>query len=133
MTTTKAIRLASVVTAINVLVASGFSIAGIIHPQYLVPAGYIPTQASLILALYAAARTIPLALFALWAIYKQATPALLILGGLAGAIQLLDAGIGLFEHDLGKCAGPLLIAVLQFFVVYLLHRSVRITLQTERG
>jgi len=133
MTTTKAIRLASVVTAINVLVASGFSIAGIIRPQYLVPAGYIPTQASLILALYAAARTIPLALFALWAIYKQATPPLLILGALAGAIQLLDAGIGLFEHDLGKCAGPLLIAVLQFFVVYLLHRSVRITLQTERG
>jgi hypothetical protein len=133
MTTIKAIRLASVVTAINVLVASGFSIAGIIRPQYLVPAGYIPTQASLILALYAAARTIPLALFALWAIYKQATPALLILGALAGAIQLLDAGIGLFEQDLGKCAGPLLIAVLQFFVVYLLHRSVRITLQTKRG
>jgi hypothetical protein len=127
MTTIKAIRLASVVTAINVLVASGFSIVGIIRPQYLVPAGYIPTQASLILALYAAARTIPLALFALWAIYKQATPALLILGALAGAIQLLDAGIGLFEHDLGKCAGPLLIVVLQFFVVYLLHRSVRIT------
>jgi hypothetical protein len=133
MTTIKTIRLASVVTAINVLVASGFSIAGIIRPQYLVPAGYIPTQASLILALYAAARTIPLALFALWAIYKQATPALLILGALAGAIQFLDAGIGLFEHDLGKCAGPLLIAVLQFFVVYLLHRSARITLQTKRG
>jgi hypothetical protein len=132
MTTIKAIRLASVVTAINVLVASGFSIAGIIRPQYLVPAGYIPTQASLILALHAAARTIPLALFALWAIYKQATP-LLILGALAGAIQLLDAGIGLFEHDLGKCAGPLFIAVLQFFVVYLLHRSVRITPQTKHG
>jgi hypothetical protein len=72
-------------------------------------------------------RTIPLALFALGAIYKQATPALLILGALAGAVQLLDAGIGLFEHDLGKCAGPLFIAVLQFFVVYLLHISVRIT------
>jgi hypothetical protein len=68
-------------------------------------------------------------LFALGAIYKQATPALLILGALAGAIQLLDAGIGLFEHDLGECAGPLFIAVLQFFVVYLLHRSVRITPQ----
>jgi hypothetical protein len=123
MRTIKAIRLASVVTAINVLVASCFSIAGIIRPQYLVPAGYIPTQASLILALYTAARTIPLALFALWAIYKQATPALLILGVLAGAIRLLDAGIGLFEHDLGKCAGPLLIAVLQFLVVYPSHRG----------
>jgi len=72
-------------------------------------------------------------LLVLWAIYKQATPALLILGALAGAMQLLDAGIGLFEHDLGKCTGPLFIAVLQFFVVYLLHRSVRITPQTKRG
>jgi len=125
MTTIKAIRLASVVTAINVLVASGFSIAAIFRPEVVVPAGSIPTEASLLLAMYAAARTIPLALFALGAIYKQATPALLILGALAGAMQLLDAGIGLFEHDLGKCAGPLFIAVLQFFVVYVLHRSRR--------
>src|SRR5271169_2704238 len=133
MTTTQAFRLASVVTAINVLVASGFSILGIIRPQYLVPVESVPTEATLLLAMYAAARTIPLALFALAAIYKRAAPALLILGALAGAMQLLDAGIGLFEHDLGKCAGPLFIAVLQFFVVYLLHRSVRITPQTKRG
>jgi hypothetical protein len=133
MTTTKAIRLASLVTAINVLVASGFSVAAIIRPQYLVPAESVPTRASLLLAMYAAAPRIPLALLVLGAIYKQATPALLILGALAGAMQLLDAGIGLFEHDLGKFAGPLFIAALQFFVVYLLHRSVRVTPQTTRG
>ena len=133
MTTIKAMRLASLVTAINVLVASGFSIAAIIRPQYLVPAEFVPTEASLVLSMYAAARTIPLALFALGAICKQATPALLILGALAGTMQLLDAAIGLFEHDPGKCAGPLFIAVLQFFAVYLLHRSVRITRQTTRG
>ena len=75
--------------------------------------------------MYAAARTIPLALFALGAIYKQATHALLILGALAGVMQLLDAGIGLFQHDLRKCAGPLFLAVLQFLVVYLLQTSVR--------
>src|SRR5580698_7569195 len=124
MTTIKAIRLASLVTAINVLVASGFSIAAIIRPQTLVPLESVPTEASLLLAMYAAARTIPLALFALGAICKQATNALLVLGALAGAMQLLDAGIGLFEHDLGKCAGPLFIAALQFFVVFLLHRAV---------
>ena len=118
-------RLASLITAIDVLVASGFSIAAIVRPQYLLPAGSVPTQASLLMAMYAAARTIPLALFALAAIYKRAAPALLILGGLAGAMQLLDAGIGLFERDPGKCAGPLFIAVLQFFVIHLLHRSVR--------
>jgi hypothetical protein len=133
MTTTKAIQLASLVTAINVLVASGFSIAAIIRPQYLVPAEAVPTQATLLLAMYAAAPRIPLALLVLGAIYKQATPALLILGALAGAMQFLDAGIGLYAHDLGKFAGPLFLAVFQFFVVYLLHRSVRITPQTERG
>jgi hypothetical protein len=133
MTQVKAIRLASLVTAINVLVASGFSIAAIIRPQYLVPVESVPTEASLLLAMYAAARTIPLALFALGAIYKQATSALLLLGGLAGAMQLLDAGIGLFAQDLGKCLGPLFIGVLQFWVVYLLHRSLRITPKTNRG
>src|ERR1700735_2276466 len=125
--------LASLVTAINVLIASGFSIAAIIRPQYLIPVESVPTEASLLLAMYAAARTIPLALIALGAIYKQATSALLILGALAGAMQFLDAGIGLFEHDLGRCAGPLFIAVLQFFAVYLLHRSARIAPQTKRG
>jgi hypothetical protein len=133
MTTSNAMRLASLVTAVNVLVSSGFSIAGIIRPQYLLPAGSVPTDASLIMALFAAAPRIPLALLALGAIYKKATSALLILGSLAGAMQLLDAGIGLFEHDLGKCAGPLSIAVLQFFVVYLLHRSLRITPQSQRA
>jgi hypothetical protein len=123
-----AMRLASMVTAINVLVATGFSVAAIINPQYLVPAA-VPTEGSLLLAMYAAAPRIPLALFVFAAVYKQAAPALLILGALAGAMQLLDAGIGLFEHDPGKSAGPLFIAVLQFFVVYLLHKSVRITPQ----
>lgn len=127
MTTPSAMRFASLVTAINVLVASGFSIAAILRPEAVVPAGSVPTEASLLLALYAAARTIPLALFALAAIYKRATSALLILGALAGAVQLLDAGIGLFQHDLGKSAGPLFLAVLQFFAVYLLGRSARVT------
>src|ERR1700729_3224013 len=133
MTKANAMRLASLVTAINVLVASSFSIAAIFRPQYLVPAESVPTEASLLFAMYAAARTIPLALFALAAIYKRVPTALLILGALAGAMQLLDAGIGLFERDPGKCAGPLVIAVLQFLVVYLLHRSVPIAPQTKRG
>jgi hypothetical protein len=125
MTTINAMRLASLVNAINVLVASGFSIAAIFRPEVVVPAGSILTEASLLLAMYAAARVIPLALFVLAAIYKRAASALLILGTLAGGMQLLDAGIGLFQHDLGKFAGPLFIAVLQFSVVYLLHRSLR--------
>src|SRR6202142_2184828 len=120
MTTITAMRLAWVVTAINVLVATGFSVAAIINPQYLVPAA-VPTEGSLLWAMYAAAPRIPLALLVLGAIYKQEMSALLVLGALAGAMQLLDAGIGLFQHDPGKCAGPLFIASLQFFVVYVLQ------------
>lgn len=125
MTFKNAMRLASIVTAINVLVASGFAILGVVLPQYLVPAGFVPTEGSLILALYAAARTIPLALFALAAIYKRATLPLLILGTLAGVMQLLDAGIGLFERDPGKCGGPLFIAALEFVAIAQLYRAVR--------
>jgi hypothetical protein len=125
MTTPKVMSLASLVTAVNVLVASGFSIAGLISPQSLLPAGYVPTESSTLFALYAAARTIPLALAALAAIYLRATSALLVLGTLAGVIQLLDAGIGLFQHDIGKSAGPFFIAVVQFSVVLLLNRSLR--------
>jgi hypothetical protein len=125
MGTTKMMWLASLVTAINVLVASGFSIAALISPQSVLPAGYIPTESSSLFALYAAARTIPLVLITLAAIYLRAMSALLVLGTLAGVIQLLDAGIGLFQHDPGKFAGPLFIAAIQFSVVLLLNRSLR--------
>jgi hypothetical protein len=46
-------------------------------------------------------------------------------------MQLFDAGIGLFRHDLGKFAGPLFLAILQFFAVYLLSRPERITPQVQ--
>ncbi|MGY3591423.1 hypothetical protein [Bradyrhizobium sp. USDA 4350] len=84
MTTTNATRLASLFTAINVLVATGFTIAAVFHPEVVVPPGSTPTQAALLLAMYGAARIIPLALFTFVAIYKRAMSALLILGTLAG-------------------------------------------------
>jgi hypothetical protein len=133
MTTIKTMWLASVVTAIDVLVATGFTVAAIFRPEVVVPPGSVPTEAAFLLAMYGATRIIPLALFTFAAIYKRAASALVILGTLAGGIQLLDAGIGLFQHDPRKFGGPLFLAVLQFFVVYLLHRSVRITPQTKSG
>jgi hypothetical protein len=122
-------RIASLVTAINVLVASGFSIAGLVSPKSILPTGYAPTEASFIFAMYAAARSIPLALMVLIAIYRQSQSALLVLGTLAGLIQLLDAGVGLLQHYPGKVIGPLVIAAFQFFAVYLLNRSARSSVQ----
>ena len=132
MTTINAIRLASLVTALNVLVASGFSIAAIIRPQYLVPAG--PFQRRRRCYWRCTRRRAHSSGFVrIGGNLQTGDVCVADPGSLAGAMQLLDAGIGLFEHDLGKCAGPLFIAVLQFFVVYLLHRSLRITPQTKRG
>jgi hypothetical protein len=118
-------RIASLVTGMNVLVAAGFSIAGLVSPKSILPVSYVPTEASFIFAMYAAARTIPLAFITLIAIYKNWEPAVLILGTLAGFIQLLDGGVGLLQHDLGKSIGPLVIAALQFCAMYLLSRSAR--------
>jgi hypothetical protein len=110
-------RVASLITAINVLVAVGFSVAGLVNPKWILPASYVPTEASFIFALYAAARTIPLAVIALVAIYQRSESAILLLGTLAGFIQLLDAGVGLLQHDLGKSIGPLVIAAFQLLAV----------------
>jgi hypothetical protein len=118
-------RIASLVTAMNVLVAAGFSIAGLVSPKSILPVSYVPTEASFLFAMYAAARTIPLAFITLIAIYKNWQPAVLILGTLAGFIQLLDGGVGLLQHDLGKSIGPLVIAALQFCAMYLFSRSAR--------
>jgi len=110
-----AFRLAAWITGINVLVASGFAIAGLVAPQAILPAGAAPGDASFLFALYAAARSLPLAAFALWAIARRNVQALIVLGALAGVVQLLDAGVGLVQHDLGKMIGPLVIAALQAF------------------
>ena len=87
---TNALRLASLITAANVLVSTGYSIAGLIRPASLLPVNWPPTEASLIFALYAAARTIPLTLIIFIAIYNRSASALIVLGSLAGAVQFLD-------------------------------------------
>jgi hypothetical protein len=125
MSRERALQLASAVTAIDVLVASLFAIAGLVRPASILPASNPPTDASFILALYAAARTLPLAVVALAAIWKRSIPSVLILGALAGIIQVMDAGIGLFQHDIGKTAGPLTIAAVQLFAIMALKKSER--------
>ena len=116
-------RLLSWVTAINVLVACGFSVAGLVSPEVLLPSGAIPNDASRIFAMYAAARTIPLAVVALVAIYKRSSWGVFTLGFLAGVIQFLDGGVGFYQHDLGKTIGPLVLAAVQFYAAYVFYRT----------
>ena len=76
-----------------------------------------------VFAMYAAARTIPLALMTIAAIYKRSAAALLVLGLLAGIIQFADAAVGLLQHDVGKTVGPLFLAILQAYAVRVFWRA----------
>jgi hypothetical protein len=118
-----ALRIASLVTAINVIVACGFSIAGILIPNAILPAGASPTVASQVFAMYAAARAVPLTLITLATLGQRSW--ILPLGTLAGFAQLLDAGVGLFQHDVGKTIGPLLLAILQLLALLNLGRTTK--------
>lgn len=118
------LRLASWITAINVLVASGYAVAGLVRPEAILPAGSDPTNASFVFALYAAARTLPLAALTLAAIYKRWWPTLLALGLLAGVIQFVDAIVGFYQHDIGKTVGPLVLGAFQMYAASILRRSV---------
>jgi hypothetical protein len=117
------VRLASAITALNVLVASGFAIAGLFRPEYVLPVGSVQTQASFIFAMYAAARTLPLALMALAAIYQRSSSSLKVLGLLAGFIQFADGAVGLYQYDIGKTIGPLVIGALQMYAVSILRKD----------
>src|ERR1700704_6615611 len=116
-------RLASAITALNVLVASGVSIAGLLKPEYVLPAGSVQTQASFIFAMYAAARTLPLAMMASAAIYQRSLSSLRVLGLLAGFIQFADGAVGLYEHDIGKTIGPLVLGALQIYAISILRKD----------
>jgi hypothetical protein len=119
----RAFRTASWITALNVLIASGFSIAGLLRPESILPAGYVPTNASFVFALYAAARSISLACVVFVAIYKRWISVLVVLGSLAGVIQFLDSIVGLVQQDPGKTYGPFVIAIAQLYAVIRLVRS----------
>jgi hypothetical protein len=120
-----AMRIAALITLLNVVVASGFSIAGLVRPELIVPAGTTPSGASAIFAMYAAARTLPLAAAVILAIVMGSPAALLVLGSLAGVIQCLDAIVGTLNGDLGKTIGPLALACLQAYAMLSLRKGIR--------
>jgi hypothetical protein len=119
------LRTASLITAIDVLVAAGFSIAGLVAPQSLLPPDVLPTEASAMFAMYAAARSLPLAAVTLVALFRRSASSIILLGTLAGLIQALDAWVGYSQYDAGRFAGPAILAILQFYAVAILVRAER--------
>ena len=111
------------ITVINVLIATGFSVAGMVNPALVLPAEVTADKGFLILGLYAAARTIPLTVVTIFSITNKRFNTIFTLAFLAGIIQLLDAFVGLLQNDLSKVLGPLVIALVQFVVLYLSRKQ----------
>lgn len=118
-------RIAAWITAANVTVASGFALAGLVHPEAVVAGAGIADNAAHVFAMYAAARTFPLALAVLAVVRRRAPMSLVVLGGLAGAIQFADAFVGLAGGDPGKTLGPLAIATAQLWATIRLGLACR--------
>jgi hypothetical protein len=121
----KPITYLKIITVVNLLVATGFSITGIINPILILAAGISSGKAIIIFALYAGARTIPLAAVTISTVLYHRRNTLYTLAFLAGAIQLLDGFIGIYQHDLSKTLGPFVIAALEFIALYLTLKSSR--------
>lgn len=121
----KALNFLKVITLINVTVAAGFSVAGMLNPGLIVPAHAGAGKGMAVFALYAGARTLPFAIIAILSIFNKQWNALITLAVLAGLIQLLDGFIGLCQHDLSKTIGPFIIALLEFAAIYLVLKSSR--------
>ncbi len=107
---------AAAMTAVNALTSAGFSIAGLVS----VPPG---NEAARIASMYAAARSIPLALVILGLISARASRPLTALAIVMAVVQALDAGVGLAQHDAAKTIGPAVFATLTLAAVRTLLRT----------
>jgi hypothetical protein len=118
----KALTFLKLFTVLNVLVSTGFAIAGIVSPFLLVPANVPTDKAITIFALYAGARAVPIVLLTVLSVFSKHWNAFITLASLAGGIQFLDGFIGIYEQALSKTVGPFIIAIIQFTAIYLAVR-----------
>jgi hypothetical protein len=114
----KAHAFLKIITILNLLVATGFSVTGMINPDLILPAGANAGKSMEIFALYAGARTIPLAVIGIVSVISKRRDTLIVIAFLTGTIQVLDGFIGIYQNDLSKIAGPFVIAFVEFLAIY---------------
>lgn len=100
------------ITIVSSLVSAGFSLAA------LLGAGD-----ALRLALYAASRSLSLALVTLLAVGLRSRTGLLTVAFVMVLVQAADAGIGVLAHDASKTFGPAGLALLTAGALVLLARA----------
>jgi hypothetical protein len=119
----KALTFLKIITVLNVLVATGFSVAGMLSPFLILPANVTTDKAITVYALYTGARTLPIVALTIMSAFSKHWNAFITLAVLAGVMQFLDGFIGAYKQDLYKTAGPFIIATIQFIAIYLAVRN----------
>ena len=119
----KSRRILRIVTLISVLISCGFSIVGVVRPDLLVPPALGRDHTLVVLASYAAARSIAIAVVCIVALFGKKREPLYLFAILAALFQFLDAFVGIYEGDVSKVAGPLILAFLGFIFTYYASRS----------
>jgi len=111
------------VTLISVLVGCGFSIIGIVRPELLVSPALGHNHTLVVLASYAATRSIAIAAVCLFTLFGKKRGSLHTIAILAALTQFFDAFVGIYEGDVSKVAGPLILAFLGFISIYHASKS----------
>ena len=110
MATSRNVRVFVALVAILTALASGyFAVSGLVNPGALVPGG--GAAAAKTFAAYLAARSVVLLGAMLWLLVIRAWRPLGLLLALNGAVQFLDAIIGVAHHQLAQTVGPLCFAI----------------------
>jgi hypothetical protein len=109
---TRAFWICALITALSAVVSASFSVAALIgvgrKDQY---------------AMYAASRSIALALASLACIGARSRRGVMALALTMGLVQGFDTLIGLIAHDPGKTYGPLVLSVAGLASLVALHRD----------
>ncbi len=96
------------VLVVNALTSAGFATAGLV------------TASSDAFALYAAARSVPIAIVVIGAVATRSR--LVAFAVLLSIIQACDALVGVAQHDAGKTIGPIVLAIATAFAARRFHR-----------
>ncbi len=111
------------VTFISVLVSAGFSVIGIVRPELLVSPASGHNYTLVVIASYAAARSIAIAAVSIFTLFGKKREPLYTIAILAALIQFFDAFIGIYEGDISRIGGPLILAFLGFISIYYAFKS----------
>ncbi len=111
------------ITGISILVSCGFSVIGIIRPELLVPPALGHNYTVVVLASYAATRSIAIAVVFIFTLFGKKREPLYTIAMLAALIQFFDAFVGIYEGDISKVAGPLILAFSGFISIYFAFKS----------